>query len=198
MAFAVPLIAAAGAAGGSSLLGAGLTTALGIGSAALTGVSALQNGYYQAAVAKNNAAVADRNAAAVSEAAQRNAMRSDQDYAAERAGVMSEQATSGLDLLGRTQSAARRRVSDTGRLAAGDIRAQGTNEARRLMQDAASFRAEGKQAKRQGFITALGAGLDAGMTFGRDAGFTRSLVGTGGRRGGRRPWDHSPNWYGRG
>lgn len=183
MAFVVPLIAAAAAGAGTAAAGGSLITALGVASAALSGVSALQQGQYQAAVAKNNAKVAEQNAVSASEASQQEQVRSDREYAALLGEQLAAQGASGLDLLGRSQLQTRNVTRIVGREAAGDIRQRGTNAARSALQEAANFRAEGKQARTQGYIGAAGAALQAG-----------SLVA----RRKQRPWDRSRNWYGNG
>lgn len=133
------------------------------GVAALTGVtagvgalSAVQSGNYQAAVAKNNARLAEENAARTSEAAQRESMRSDQDYRALLGEQLAAQGASGFDILGRSQTAARMLTERVGRRAAMDISIEGGAAARRSQQEAANFRAEGRQAKLQGYLTAAG------------------------------------------
>lgn len=164
MAFLPPFLAAAAAGGGAAAGGASLATALTVGSAALTGVSALQQGYYQAAIAKNNAKIAEANAAAASEAGQREAMRSDREYAALRGEQAAAAAASGLDILGRTQLQTRSMTLRVGREQATDIRGRAQNEARQSLQEAANFRAEGRQAKTQGIVTAVGSALSIGKT----------------------------------
>lgn len=158
MAFAAPILAAVPAFLGST---AGVT-ALGVASAGLTGLTAIQNGNYQAAVAKNNARIAEQNAARASEAAQTEAMRSDIDYRALLAEQLAEQGASGFDILGRSQTNARMLTRRTGRRAAQDIRQEGEAAAGRDLQEGANFRAAGRQAKLQGYTTALGSALQAG------------------------------------
>lgn len=140
MAFAAPLIPL-------------IPTLLTAGSAAIGAVSAVQSGNYQAAVAKNNARIAEENAAQQSEAAQREAMRSDQDYRALLGEQLAAQGASGLDILGRSQIGARKLTKQVGRRAAMDIIDEGEAGARRSLQEAANFRSEGKQAKLQGYLT---------------------------------------------
>lgn len=164
MAFVAPLAAAAIPFLGSAT---GLSAALTAGSAGLSAISSIQAGNYQAAVAKNNARIAEENAAKTSEAAQRTAMRSDQDYAALLGEQLAAQGASGLDILGRSQEAARALTGRTGRQAAMDITLEGAAGARRSLQEAANFRAEGRQAALQGYVSGAGALLkgasDVGM-----------------------------------
>lgn len=171
MAFAAPLIPL-------------LPTILGAGSAAVAGISSLQNGNYQAAVARNNAMIAERNAASASEASQKEAARSDKEYAALLGEETAAQGASGLDLLGRTQVMTREAQARVGADQAVDIRDRGLNESRKFLQDAADFRAAGKQAKTQGIIGAVGAGLQAGQAIADHFGSTKSLV----TRGRKMPW----------
>jgi len=188
MAFVAPFLAAGAAAGGSAFAGTSLATALTVGSAALTGVSAIQQGHYQAAVAANNAEIAQRNAAMESEAAQKAGARQDRETAALVGEQTAAAAASGLDVLGRTQVAVRNLSRRVGREEAGDIVGRGTAAARGLLQDAANFRAEGKQAKLQGYMTAAGAALEGGRAFAKDTGLTKSLASKYGSRK-KFPWE---------
>lgn len=140
MAFAAPLIPL-------------LPTILTAGTAVAGAVSAVQGGNYQAAVARNNARIAEENAARQSEAAQRTAQRSDQDYRALLGEQLAAQGASGFDILGRSQANARALTKRTGRHAAMDIIDEGEASARRSLQESANFRAEGRQAKLQGYLS---------------------------------------------
>lgn len=134
---------------------AGVSAALtGVG-AGVAGLSAIESGNYQAAVAKNNAAIATENAGRASEAAQRQLMRSDQDYRALLGEQLAAQGASGFDILGRSQSEARALTERTGRLAAMDITQQGDTAARQSLQEAANFRGQGKQAQLQGYVSGV-------------------------------------------
>lgn len=170
-----------------------LPVALAAGAALFGGISAYQQGRYQSEVAKNNAQVATRNAELQSEASQIEGMRSDQDYAAALGETLAAQGASGFDILGRSQLASRAVTQRAGRAAAGDIRAQGTAQARGSLQDAANFRAEGRAAKMQGTTALIGSVLEAGSSVAKGTGLTKSLVSSGGRK--RRPWDSKPDWY---
>jgi hypothetical protein len=128
----------------------------------VTGLAAIQQGNYQSAVAKNNARIMEQNAARLSEASQIEAQRSDIDYRAMIGEMMAEQGASGFDILGRSQMSARALTRRTGRKAAQDIRREGETDARNRLQEAANERAAGKQAKRQGYMTAAGALMGAG------------------------------------
>lgn len=140
MAFAAPLIPL-------------LPTLLTAGTAVVGAVSAIQGGNYQAAVARNNARIAEENAARMNEASQREALRSDQDYRALLGEQLAAQGASGLDILGRSAVSARQLTRRTGRRAAMDIIDEGAAGARRSLQEAANFRAEGKQARLQGYLS---------------------------------------------
>lgn len=184
MAFLAPLAIAGAAAGGSSLLGASTLTALTLGTAALTGVNAIQQGHYNAAVARNNATIAEQNAARISEASQREALRSDQDYRALLAEQLAAQGASGFDILGRSQRSVRMLTTRTGRRAAVDIRQEGEAGARQSIQEATDFRNQDRQSVRQGYITAAGEVINAGTGLMKSG----SLIGR--RR--RMPWDRRP------
>lgn len=189
MAFVAPALAAATSFIGSTAGMAALT----LGTAAFTGYTAIQQGKYQAAVARNNAKYAEQNANLTSEASQREQMRSDQDYRSALGEMEAAQSASGLDILGRTQLRSRNTTRRSGRQAALDIRQEGTAGARRFLQDAANFKAEGRAAKAQGYTTAIGAGLGAAKDISSQFGWTDSLVSS--RRGGRRPWNQSSRWW---
>lgn len=152
MAFIAPLAAAA-----IPLLASG--TGAAVMTAATAGIGALssiQVGNYQAAVGRNNARIAEENAARIAEASQGEALRSDQDYRALLGEQLAAQGASGLDVLGRSQVAARELTMRTGRRAAVDITDEGRAGARRSLQEAANFRGEARQAKLQGYISAAG------------------------------------------
>ena len=139
-----------------------ISTVLGAGAAVVSGISSIQQGNYQNAVAKQNALAAEAYAAAESEAAQREGMRSDREYAALEAEQLAAQGASGLDVLGRTQIKTRMLSRQVGREARTDIRQKGTYASRKLQQDAANFRAEGSAAQKQGLASGFGSFLKAG------------------------------------
>lgn len=174
-------------------LAVALPALLGAGGAILGGVNAINQGKYQAAVARNNAVIAEQNSAAESQRSQVMQARSDRENAELVASQLATQAASGFDVLGRTQTRTRNMQRKVGREAALDIREEGTAAARRLLQDAANFRTEGKNAKRQGLITGIGQFMQAASSLSSMAGGTSSLATS--RMGGRRPWDNSINWY---
>lgn len=152
MAFVAPLAAAALPA----LTSGTAATVLAGATAGLGALTSIQQGNYQAAVGRNNARIAEENAARIAEAAQSEAMRSDQDYRALLGEQLAAQGASGFDILGRSQTAARELTSRTGRRAAVDIVDEGRAGARRSLQEAANFRGEGRQAKLQGYMSAAG------------------------------------------
>lgn len=139
-----------------------LPAALAVAGSVLSGVSAIQQGNYQNAVAQMNAQMAEKYAAAESEAAQREAMRSDIEYAQLSGEQFAAQAASGLDVLGRTQLATRRMTQRVAGEARTDIRQRGTYESMKRNQEAANFRAEGSAAKKQGLVSGIGSFLQAG------------------------------------
>lgn len=145
MAFAAPILPFLAAAG--SIIG---------------GVGAIQAGNYQAAVARNNAKIAEQNAEAESAAAQQEASRRDRDNAQELAALISAQAASGLATTSRSFVGSRALQTRIGREERADIVRGGTSAARRQLQEAANFRASGSQARRQGIITGIGKFTQAG------------------------------------
>jgi hypothetical protein len=162
MAFAAPLLAAVPAFLGSTT---GLA-ALGLASGGIAAASAISNGNYQAAVAKNNARIMEQNAARLSEASQVEAQRSDRDYRALLAEQAAQQGVSGFDILGRSFQRAQLTTRQTGRRAASDIRLEGEAAAQGKLQEAANERAAGRQARIQGYTSAAGSLLGAASDVG--------------------------------
>lgn len=115
---------------------------------AYSGISQYQTAKYQAAVASNNAKLAKQNAERASDAAQEEQRRSDVEYAATVGQIETAQSGSGLDTLGRSQLAVRRRTQAAGRLAATDIRRQGEEQVRGLFQQEQNFRSQKMMANR--------------------------------------------------
>jgi hypothetical protein len=162
MAFVAPIAAAAGSFLASGTGIAALTAA----TAGITALSSIQAGNYQAAVARNNARIAEENAARTSEASQREAARSDQDYRALLGEQLAAQGASGFDILGRSARSARQLTQRTGRRAAMDITTEGEAGARRSLQEAANFRGEGRQARLQGYVSGASALLQGASDVG--------------------------------
>lgn len=183
MAFLAPVAAFAAANAGT------ISTVLGVASAGISGISAIQQGNYQAAVARNNAIIAEQNAARASTAAQVEQSRSDKEYAAMAAAQLASQAASGLDIGSRSLSQGRQLTRRTGRRAAFDIYNRGTTDSRNFLQDAANFRSEGTAAQRQGYMSAIGSTLSASASLLHQNTLTS-------RNGGRRPGKGRPSWYG--
>lgn len=177
MAFAAPLVALAGP----------ISTALGIGAGVVGAASAISQGNYASAVAKNNAKIAAENAAKASEAAQKEAQRSSVDYAAQRAALIASQAASGLDLGSRSFVQSRMLERRVAGQAGVDIANQGATAAQQLLQDSANYRAEASSAKTQGYLNAAGTLLST-------AGNAIKPTLAGRRTGKRMPWEQSPNW----
>lgn len=155
-----------------------LPMALAGGAALMEGASAIQNGLYQSAVAKNNAAIAEKNAASAGKAAQIEQMRSDREYAAQLGEQTAIQSASGLDLLGKTQVRTRMLTEQMRRAAATDIRRTGETNINQLHQDAANYKAEGRQAKLQGFLTGAGKLMEAGNAFSGGSSGGKSMIGS--------------------
>lgn len=142
----------------------------GIAGTAFSGISAWQQGKYQAQVAKNNAAIAARNAERESDAAQIEAMRADRDYGAMRAQALAAQSASGLDVLGKSQFMTRENIDRVRREEVGDIRKEGDAATQRLFQDAANFKGEASAAKMSGRSALISSAFDI-------AGQAGSLIG---------------------
>jgi hypothetical protein len=166
-----------------------------IAGTAFTAVSGYQQAQYQAQVAKNNQQLANRNAALASEAAQKEQMRSDQEYAGMLGEQEAIQGASGLDVLGRSQLAVRNQTRRVRGLAAQDIRAQGDQQVAGHFQDAANFAAEASAAKISGITSLVGGALDIGRM--AQGGKLKGLGSLGGRKK-RMPWSNggTATWHG--
>lgn len=137
-----------------------------IAGTAFSGISAWQQGKYQAQVAKNNADIAKQNAERASDTAQIEQQRSDLEYAQERGKMLAAQSASGLDVLGRTQFMTRDNLDRVRKLEATDIRKQGVAESQKLFQDAANFKAEAGAAKMSGRNALISSAFDIGSLIG--------------------------------
>jgi hypothetical protein len=179
MAFIPPLLASAGTFLGSA---AGISTALAAAATAVTVASSVQQGHYQAAVAKNNALIAEQNAAKASEAAQQEAQRRGMESGALLAQQLAMQAASGIDVGSKSFLQTRQLTQRVGAQEQKDIAGQGSSAARRLLQDAANYRSEASAASKQGTINAIGAGLQ----FGSDI-FNKGSLAS--RKTTKMPWD---------
>lgn len=169
MAFAAPLLPALGSFFGSaSGIAATASTLVGV-------ASAVSQGNYQAAVARNNARLAEMNAQNELRSAQEQAKRISQENAAENAALLASQSASGVDIGSRSFGQARALQTRIGTQETVDIARAGTDRAQASLQQAANFRAQGKAAKRQGFFDATGSTLSLGAKF-ADSPAGKSLV----------------------
>lgn len=137
---------------------------LGAAGTLFSGVSAYQQGRYQSQVAKNNAKIAEQNAARANTAAQIEQQRSDREYGAQEAQALAAQSASGLDVLGRSQFLSRENIHRVRGEAAKDIRLEGDANVRSLLQDAANFRGEASAAKLEGTSKLIGSAFSAGSS----------------------------------
>lgn len=187
------LVGGAGAATGAGLSAgsvlSGIGTAVSVVGSVLGGVAANQAGQYQAAVAENNAAIAEQNMESASTAAQQQQLQSDNEIAAFIGSQEAQQSASGLSTTGRSQLLTRRSAARIGRLDAQNIRRQGEAEARNFAQQAADFRGEAGQAKRAGQFGLVKGILGAGSSLIGAASPTRSPLGNSFRR-------NNDPWYG--
>lgn len=159
MAFVAPLLPAIGSFLGSA---GGIAAA---GSAALGAVTAISQGNYQAAVARNNAQIAEANANQESMAGQTEAMRLSQENAARVAELTAGQAASGFDLGSYSFGQARALETRIGALEVRDTARAGAERSQASLQQAANFRGEARAAKRQGMLGAAGSLLSLGGEF---------------------------------
>jgi hypothetical protein len=158
-----------------------LPLALGVASSAISGISQFQQSKYQAAVAKNNAQIANDNANRAGYASQIEQMRSDREYMAEQGTLHAAQAASGLDVLGKSQTLARHNLARVRGEQALDITQEGLYNVRNFQQQQANFLGEARAAKTQAWMGAAATAFDIGgqvASFGQKGGFKKkSLIG---------------------
>jgi len=160
-------------------IGSFLTSAGGIAAVASAGigaVTAISQGNYQAAVAKNNASLAEQQAQRESAAAQSTAMRLSQENAGRVGELTAAQSASGLDVGSRSFGQARALETRIGAMEVRDTARAGGDAAQASMQQASNFRAEASNARTQGLLGAAGSALSLGGAFAK-SGQGRSLVG---------------------
>jgi hypothetical protein len=150
MAFAPLLLPALGTFFGSA---GGIAAA---GTAALGAVSAISEGNYQASVARNNARIAEANAARESMAGQTQAMRLSQENAGRVADVTASQSASGLSLGSRSFAQGRALETRIGAMEVQDTARAGAEQSQASLQQSANFRGEARAAKRSGMLDAAG------------------------------------------
>jgi hypothetical protein len=159
MAFVAPLI---------PVIGSFLGSAAGIASVATAGlgaVTAISEGNYQAAVARNNAAIATANADRESMAGQTEAMRLSQENAGRVGELTASQSASGLGIQSRSFGQGRALETRIGSLETRDTARAGAERSQQSLQQAANFRGEARAAKRQGYLGAAGSMLSLGGAF---------------------------------
>lgn len=164
MAFAAPLL---------PFLGTFLTA----GSAALTGISAYGQSKYQANVAKNNAKIAEENAARAADATQKEQLRSDREFRVQLGEQLAIQSASGLDILGLSQMKTRANLRRVRGEAASDIRQKGATDVANLFQEAANYKSEASAAKQQGLNTLIGTAFNIGTIVAKNPTVAKSLAG---------------------
>jgi hypothetical protein len=169
MAFVAPLLPALGTFFGSA---GGIAAA---GSAALGAVTAVTQGNYQAAVARNNEAIAKANADRESMAGQTQALRLSQENAGRLGELTAAQAASGLSIGSRSAVGARALETRIGRMEVEDTARAGAEQAQASLQQAANFRGEARAARRNGMLGAVGSALSLGGDFARSL-VTRSKL----------------------
>lgn len=159
MAFAAPLLPVLGSFFGSA---AGIAST---GTAALGAVTSITQGNYQAAVAKNNARIAERNAGQDAQAGQLEAVRLGQENAATLADLTASQGASGLALGSRGFASGRALETRIGALETRDTVRSAGEQAQASLQQAANFRGEARSARRNGILGAAGSLLSLGGEF---------------------------------
>lgn len=159
MAFVAPLLPVLGSFFGSA---AGIAAT---GTAALGAVTAISEGNYQAAVARNNERIAEMNAQRDSMAGQTEAMRLSQENAARVGDLTASQAASGLSIGSRSFGEGRALETRIGALETRDVARAGAERAQASMQQAANFRGEARAAKRSAVFGALGSAMSLAGDF---------------------------------
>jgi hypothetical protein len=177
MGFLAPILPAflggtgAAAGAGAAAGGIGLGTALQVGGSLLGIASAVGASSYQATVARNNAAIAERNAQLASTQAQEQQQQNDQQVAALIGEQEAIQGASGLT--GASQLRTRRSTARLGRIDSANIRAQGTQNIQNARQQAENFRSEASAARSQGLASIFSGGLDIASSLVGGASSTR-------------------------
>jgi len=159
MAFAPLLLPALGTFFGSA---GGIAAAA---TAGLGAVTSITQGNYQAAVARNNEAIAKANADRESMAGQTQALRLSQENAGRVGELTTSQAASGLSIGSRSAVGARALETRIGRMEVQDTARAGAEQAQASLQQAANFRGEARAARRNGMLGAVGSALSLGGDF---------------------------------
>lgn len=161
MAFVAPLLPALGSFFGSA---AGITATA---TAALGAVTAISEGNYQAAVARNNVKIAEQNAQRENLAAQTEAARLSQENAGRLADLTAAQAASGFSLGSRSFRQGRALETRIGAMETRDVARAGAERVGASFQEAANFRAQEGAARRGAVFGALGSVMSLGGEFAR-------------------------------
>jgi hypothetical protein len=161
MAFVAPILPALGSFFGSA---SGIVATTG---AALGAATAISQGNYRAAIAKQNAKIAEANAARESMAGQTESMRLSQENAGRVAQLTADQAASGLSLQSGGFVGGRALETRIGAMEARDAARAGADRSQASMQQAANFRGEARNAKMQGMLGAAGNIIELGNKFAR-------------------------------
>lgn len=161
MAFVAPLLPALGSFFGSA---SGILATAGAGLGAVTAIS---QGNYQAAVAKQNAAIATANAERESMAGQTESMRMSQENAGRVASLTASQSASGLSLESGGFRGGRALETRIGAMETRDTARAGADQSQASLQQAANFRGEARNARTQGLLSAAGSAISLGNSFAR-------------------------------
>lgn len=182
MAFAAPLLAlGAGTAGAG--VGAAATGAAALGGAAaatggglslgtiLSGLGGIVGTFGQisannarARMAEENAARAEKNAQNTSDQYQEEQRQKDAEQAAMLGELSADQSASGLSTLSGSFGRVRSRARQLGRTDAQTLRERGAVDVLNARNQAADFRAEGREAKRSNLFAFLGGATQLGTT----------------------------------
>lgn len=146
------------------------------GQAVLGAASAITEGAYQAAVARNNARLAEANADRESYAGQTEAMRLSQENAGRLAEMTAQQAGSGLAVSSSSFEKMRALEMRIGATEVRDTARVGGERAQASLQQAANFRGEARAAKRNAVFGALGSFMGGAGQIAGSGGAKSSLI----------------------
>lgn len=151
-----------------------LPAALAVASAVVGTAGAVSAAGYKGKVAQQAADVARQNAGVASDRGQIEQIRSDKEYAAIIAEQTAVQSASGFDVLGRSNARVRNSTRGVRRTAAGDIRANATQQSRNFIQEAKNQQGRAKMAGREQIFAGVSGALNIAGAAGGFGGKTKS------------------------
>ena len=170
MAFAAPLFATLGAAGGAATTTAAATSLAKLGTivqavgAGVGGIATLASANYNAKVAENNAAVEDMNAERAIERAAIIAQEQDVEARGELGALISRAGASGLDARSGSLAGSRRSLQQLAAKDRGLTTHEGQVGADNARQRASDYRSQASLSKSRGTFGFLGSTLEVGSS----------------------------------